>query len=166
MVNAFYKYQFLETFSKSFDLLCIELSAVHGQASLHKTSIYQALKFCNWSKIQGCVLFLCWIYINIKLPHCPCWLLPSPGRWTGQVLGAGDSWGLRTDSCFRWRRGERVGARGERGGGEEQEEEEKLERRSKIWRRRKSEIRGRSRRIPPPTDQINIFQLPRPSPHN
>ena len=48
---------------------------------------------------------------------------------------------------------------------EEQEEEEKLERRSKIWRRRKSEIRGRSRRIPPPTDQINIFQLPRPSPH-
>ena len=73
------------------------------------------------------------------------------------VLGAGDSWGLRTDSCFRWRRGERVGARGEGGGGKEQEEEEKLERRSKIWRRRKSEFRGRSRRIPPPHRSNKYF---------
>ena len=165
MLNAFYKYQFLETFSKSFDLLCIELSAVHGQASLHKTSIYQAWKFCNWSKIQGCVLFLCWIYINIKLPHCPCWLLPSPGRWTGQVLGAGDSWGLRTDSCFRWRRGERVGARGERGGGSSRRRRRRWRGGVKFGGGERARLEGDRGGSHPPTDQINIFQLPRPKPH-
>ena len=123
MVNAFYKYQFLETFSKSFDLLCIELSAVHGQASLHKTSIYQAWKICNWSKIQGCVLFLCWIHINIKLPHCPCWLLPFPGRWTGSI---GSRRLLRTEDrlLFQVKEGRESRSKRREGRGEEQEEEE------------------------------------------
>ena len=164
MVNAFYKYQFLETFSKSFDLLCIELSAVHGQASLHKTSIYQAWKFCNWSKIKGCVLFLCWIYINIKLPHCPCWLLPFPGRWTGSI---GSRRLLRTEDRLLFqvnRRGERVGARGERGGGSSRRRRRRWRGGVKFGGGERARLEGDRGGSHPPTDQINIFQLPRPSP--